>query len=53
VVAIADLALTAYHQALEPKKLLILRGGHYEAYVEQFDQASAAARDWFVEHLKP
>ncbi len=53
VVAIADLALTAYHQALEPKKLLILRGGHYEAYVEQFDQASSAARDWFVEHLKP
>ena len=53
VVAIADLALNAYHQALEPKKLLILRGGHYEAYIEQFDQASAAARDWFVEHLRP
>lgn len=53
VVAIADLALNAYHQALEPKKLLILRGGHYEAYIEQFDQASSAARDWFVEHLRP
>jgi uncharacterized protein len=52
VVAIADLALAAYHQALDPKKLVILRGGHYEAYIEQFDQAAGAARDWFAEHLR-
>lgn len=28
----ADLALKAYAQALEPKKLLILKGGHFDAY---------------------
>jgi fermentation-respiration switch protein FrsA (DUF1100 family) len=49
--AVADEAFAAYHQALEPKKMVILRGGHFEAYVEDFEIASSAARDWFVEHL--
>jgi fermentation-respiration switch protein FrsA (DUF1100 family) len=49
--AVADVAFAAYHQALEPKKMVILRGGHFEAYVEDFEIASSAARDWFVEHL--
>ena len=44
-------ALAAYERALEPKKLALLGGGHFEAYVEAFDEASGAARDWFVEHL--
>ncbi len=47
----ADLALAAYERALEPKKLVLLSGGHFAPYLEAFDQASAAARDWFVEHL--
>ena len=48
---VADEALAAYERALEPKKLALLPGGHFEAYVESFDAASSAARDWFVEHL--
>jgi len=48
---VADEALAAYERALQPKKLLLLKGGHFEAYVEDFDAASGAARDWFLEHL--
>jgi hypothetical protein len=29
----------------------MLKGGHFDAYVADFDRASAAARDWFLEHL--
>ena len=48
---VADEALAAYEQALQPKKLVLLQGGHFDAYIEDFDAASGAARDWFVEHL--
>ncbi|HET6519959.1 MAG TPA: alpha/beta hydrolase, partial [Geminicoccaceae bacterium] len=48
---VADEALAAYERALEPKKLVTLKGGHFDAYVRDFDAASGAARDWFVEHL--
>jgi len=48
---VADEALAAYQRALEPKKLALLGGGHFGAYVEAFDEASGAARDWFAEHL--
>ena len=48
----SDLALEAYGRALEPKRLKLLPGGHFDAYVgDGFQQASRAARDWFVEHL--
>lgn len=51
---VVDQALEAYNQALEPKRLEILPGGHFEAYAGPgFDQASRAARDWFVQHLAP
>jgi fermentation-respiration switch protein FrsA (DUF1100 family) len=46
-----DLALDAYERALPPKKLVLLSGGHFVAYDEQFAAASGAARDWFVGHL--
>jgi fermentation-respiration switch protein FrsA (DUF1100 family) len=46
-----DLALGAYEKAREPKKLHILPGGHFDAYVDGFDASGPAARDWFVEHL--
>jgi fermentation-respiration switch protein FrsA (DUF1100 family) len=46
-----DLALEAFQQAREPKKLVLLPGGHFDAYVKDFDTASGAARDWFLEHL--
>jgi fermentation-respiration switch protein FrsA (DUF1100 family) len=48
---VADEALAAYEQALEPKQLVCLNGGHFDAYVRDFDAASTAARDWFVAHL--
>jgi fermentation-respiration switch protein FrsA (DUF1100 family) len=50
---VADEAFAAYQRALEPKKLVILPGGHFDAYVKAFDLASAAARDWFTAYLKP
>lgn len=51
--AVADQAFEAYERALEPKQLHILAGGHFDAYVEEFDLASAAACEFFVTHLKP
>lgn len=47
----AELTIAAYEQAREPKKLVILPGGHFDAYVKGFDISSAAERDWFVQHL--
>lgn len=47
----AEDALAAYHRALEPKALLAVPGDHYSVYSEHFETTSAAARDWFVEHL--
>ena len=49
--AVADEAFAAYNRALEPKRLVILKGGHFDAYVKAFEHSSSAARDWFVEHL--
>jgi fermentation-respiration switch protein FrsA (DUF1100 family) len=46
-----DLAIAAYGTAREPKKLQILPGGHFDAYVAGFEASSHPARDWFVEHL--
>lgn len=46
-----ELALAAYEEALEPKKLVILDGGHFGAYVETFDESSSVASEWFVQHL--
>lgn len=52
--AVADLGLEAYERAREPKKLQLLAGGHFDAYTGNgFDQASKAAREWFVTHLRP
>jgi len=48
---VSDEALAAYSRALEPKKLVLLPGGHFDAYVKGFDSASGPARDWFVQHL--
>lgn len=46
-----DLALAAYARALEPKRLVLVPGGHFAPYGAQFALTSAAARDWFVVHL--
>jgi uncharacterized protein len=49
----AEYAIAAFERAHEPKRLVILPGGHFDAYVDGFDEASGAARDWFVQHLQP
>jgi uncharacterized protein len=46
-------AIGAYEQAREPKKLVILPGGHFDAYVKGFDASSEPALAWFREHLAP
>ncbi|WP_315743682.1 MULTISPECIES: alpha/beta hydrolase [unclassified Bradyrhizobium] len=48
---VADLALTAYERALQPKRLALLPGGHFDPYLSQFAKAEAAATSWFREHL--
>jgi fermentation-respiration switch protein FrsA (DUF1100 family) len=52
VLTVSDLAIDAYERAREPKKLVILPGGHFGAYTApDFDLSSSAARDWLAEHL--
>ncbi|WP_406277322.1 alpha/beta hydrolase [Nocardia sp. NBC_00881] len=48
----ADLALQSYAEALEPKQLELVEGGHFSVYEERFGQASTAARDFLVRHLR-
>jgi uncharacterized protein len=47
----AELAIAAYERANEPKRLALLPGPHFDAYVDGFDRASAEASAWFTEHL--
>lgn len=51
VVAPTDLALGAYENALQPKKLALLPGGHFDPYIKNFEQSSAEAVNWFRQHL--
>ncbi|CAD0187189.1 Quorum-quenching protein AidA [Ruegeria sp. THAF57] len=53
VVTPTDLALDAYEQLLEPKRLQMYDGNHFEAYAKDFDVTAGAATEWFVEHLRP
>ncbi|MGJ6969569.1 hypothetical protein ACSDR0_47570 [Streptosporangium sp. G11] len=47
-----NLAAVAYSSAAEPKDIVFLPGGHFDAYTGRgFTVASQAARDWFVRHL--
>jgi uncharacterized protein len=46
-----DIAIEGYEKAREPKKLVILSGGHFDAYVDGFDVAGPAAVEWFTQHL--
>jgi fermentation-respiration switch protein FrsA (DUF1100 family) len=47
----AEDSLAAYERAGQPKHLVVVPGGHYAPVTEQFGRTSAAARDWFLEHL--
>ncbi|MDR0243396.1 MAG: alpha/beta hydrolase [Burkholderia sp.] len=46
-----DLCLKAWENALEPKRLLQIKGGHFTPYIEHFDATSQAAAEWFTQHL--
>ncbi len=46
-----DLALKAYERALQPKQLILLKGGHFDPYQSEFPAASEAAIGWFKAHL--
>jgi fermentation-respiration switch protein FrsA (DUF1100 family) len=46
-----DLELDAYERALEPKRLVMITGGHFDPYDKGFSLASEAATDWFEHHL--
>lgn len=48
---IASMALEAYEKALAPKKLVTLPGGHFDAYINDFDLSAGPAADWFKTHL--
>lgn len=47
-----DLAIEAFGRAREPKQLVIMPGGHFDAYVGAgFQQSSTPALNWFKQHL--
>jgi fermentation-respiration switch protein FrsA (DUF1100 family) len=46
-------AIDAYEKAREPKRLQILPGGHFDAYVKGFEASSRPALDWLRKHLVP
>jgi uncharacterized protein len=51
-VAPAELAFAAYERAREPKELVVIPGGHFDAYAgDGFAQAAGAAREFFVRKL--
>jgi uncharacterized protein len=50
-ITLADLALAAYEQALQPKHLVTIAGGHFDPYLDRFAEASGAACAWFTDHL--
>jgi fermentation-respiration switch protein FrsA (DUF1100 family) len=49
-----DLAVAAYERAREPKQLVLLPGGHFDAYSDPgLSLSASAATDWFRRHLMP
>jgi fermentation-respiration switch protein FrsA (DUF1100 family) len=46
-----DLAIEAYSRAMEPKKLEIIPGGHFDAYTVGFELSATPAVNWFKQHL--
>jgi len=47
----SELAIAAFDTAHQPKELVIMPGGHFEAYTVGFEGSSGAARDWFLRYL--
>jgi fermentation-respiration switch protein FrsA (DUF1100 family) len=53
VITLTDLALASYEQALEPKKLVLIPGGHFDPYRSELEISCGAAVGWFRQHLDP
>lgn len=51
VVAVTDEALDAFNRARGIKELHLFPGGHFSAYLEQFDNLSREAAEWFKKYL--
>ncbi|MFI9809465.1 alpha/beta hydrolase [Streptomyces sp. NPDC052301] len=51
-VAPTDLALRAYERALEPKELVLIPGGHFDPYLDGFEESTGAAIRFFRTHLQ-
>jgi uncharacterized protein len=49
----SELAIAAFDKAHQPKELVILPGGHFDAYTKGFEASSGHARDWLTRHLTP
>lgn len=47
----AQLMLPWYEQAMEPKQVVLTRGGHYDPYMDEFAKAAGATREWFARWL--
>jgi hypothetical protein len=47
----SELAIAAFDTAHQPKELIIMPGGHFDAYTVGFEGSSGSARDWFLRHL--
>ncbi len=47
----SELAIAAFDTAHQPKELIIMPGGHFDAYTVGFEASSGPARDWFTRHL--
>ena len=43
--------VAAFEDAHQPKELVIVPGGHFDAYVKSFEIFSGRARDWFTRYL--
>ena len=46
-----SLTWRAYERALQPKRLVTLTGGHFDAYVNDFEASAGPAAEWFTQHL--
>ena len=47
----SEFAIAAFDTAHQPKELVIMPGGHFDAYTVGLEASSGPARDWFVRHL--
>ena len=45
------IAIDGFAEAREPKKLVVLPGGHFDAYVKGFEISSKVQLEWFRQHL--